>query len=65
MRRHDAALTDLETAAGLDPKLALTFMLRGGLFERMDGDTHRACGEWQHACTLGDCTLYETKCSGR
>jgi len=65
MQRYDAALTDFETAIRLDPKLALTFVLRGGLYERLDGDTRRACGEWQRACLLGDCRLHESKCAGR
>jgi len=65
MQRDDAALADFETAARIDPKLALTFVLRGGLYERLDGDTRRACGEWQNACRLGDCRLVEAKCAGR
>ena len=65
MQRYDAALADFEKAARLDPKLSLTFVLRGGLYERLDGDTRRACGEWRKACRLGDCRLDEAKCAGR
>jgi protein O-mannosyl-transferase len=65
MQRYDAALADFEMAARLDPTLALTFVLRGSLYERLDGDTRRACGEWQNACRLGDCRLVEAKCAGR
>jgi protein O-mannosyl-transferase len=60
--RYDAALAEFDAAASADPNLALTFVLRGGLFQRMDGNTTRACGEWQHACRLGDCKLYDAEC---
>ncbi len=65
MQRYDAALADFEAAARLDPKLALTFVLRGGLYERLDGNSVRACGEWQNACGLGECRLFEARCAGR
>jgi tetratricopeptide (TPR) repeat protein len=65
MQRNAEALTDFDTAARLDPKLAATFVLRGGLYQRIDGNKNRACGEWQHACSLGDCKLFESQCARR
>jgi tetratricopeptide (TPR) repeat protein len=63
--RYDGALADFDTAARLQPEYALTFVLRGGLYERLDGDKRRACAEWQSACRLGDCKVYEKECAGR
>ena len=63
--RYDAALADFDTAARLQPDYALTFVLRGGLYERIDGDKRRACAEWQSACRLGDCNLFQKACAGR
>jgi tetratricopeptide (TPR) repeat protein len=65
MRRHDEALADFDTAARLEPRLAVTFVMRGRLYKRLDGNTGRACREWQEACRLGDCSLHEAECKGR
>jgi tetratricopeptide (TPR) repeat protein len=64
MTRHDAALADLDAAARLDPSLAITYVLRGGVYRRLDGNTSRACGEWQTACRLGDCRFFKSECGG-
>jgi len=60
--RSDAALQDFDAAIRLDPKLAATYLLRGGLYKRLDGNSVRACADWQQACNLGDCRMHETEC---
>jgi tetratricopeptide (TPR) repeat protein len=62
MTRHDAALADLDAAARLDPSLAITYVLRGGIYRRLDGNTDRACAEWRTACGLGDCRFLKAEC---
>ena len=65
LKRYQEALADFDVAARLDPTLSNTFMLRGGLYEIIDGDTVRACGDWKTACDLGECKLFEANCKGR
>jgi len=65
MTRHDAALADLDEATRLDPRLAIGYVLRGGLYKRLDGNTSRACAEWRTACGLGDCRFFKAECGGR
>src|SRR6185503_11998530 len=60
MTRHDAALADLAEASRLDPKLAIAYVLRGGVYKRLDTDTDRACAEWRTACRLGDCRFFKS-----
>ena len=62
MGRYDKALADFEQALRIDPRLALSFVLRGGLFQRLDADTRRACEDWREACRLGDCKLFKAGC---
>jgi len=64
MTRHDAALADLAEASRLDPKLAIAYVLRGGVYKRLDTDTDRACAEWRTACRLGDCRFFKSDCGG-
>ena len=63
-RRGDnaQALADLTRALEIDPRSADALVLRGGLYHRLDGDARRACLDWQQACGLGDCRLYEAHC---
>jgi tetratricopeptide (TPR) repeat protein len=65
MTRHDAALADLDAAARLDPSLAITYVLRGGVYRRLDANPTRACEEWRTACRLGNCQFFDAECRGR
>ena len=62
LRRYDEALSAFDDASRIDPTLAITYVLRGGLYQRMDGNTKRACAEWEQACRLGDCKLFGAEC---
>lgn len=64
-QRYNDALSDFDAAIRLDPKLANAYVLRGGLYERIDGDKRRACADWEQACRLGDCRLRDAECAGR
>jgi tetratricopeptide (TPR) repeat protein len=62
MGRYDNARVDFDRAIRIDPSLALSFVLRGGLFQRSDGNARRACEDWREACRLGDCKLFNAGC---
>ena len=64
MTRHEAALADLDAALRLDPNLAIAYVLRGGVYRRLDGSSGRACAEWRTACRLGDCRFFKSECGG-
>jgi tetratricopeptide (TPR) repeat protein len=65
LRRYDEALSDLDAADRLDPKFAMTSVLRGGVYERLDGNLARVCPAWQQACRLDGCKQYHAECAGR
>lgn len=56
------ALEDLTQALALDPRSKDALVLRGGLYQRLDGDKRRACTDWLEACRLGDCRLFDAHC---
>ena len=62
LQRYDEALAAFDEASRIDPALAITYVLRGGLYQRMDGNTARACRDWEQACRRGDCKLFAAEC---
>jgi tetratricopeptide (TPR) repeat protein len=61
--RIERALADLDRAVELDPDAARLRILRGGVREAL-ADRSGACRDWQRACELGDCRLFEQRCAG-
>lgn len=64
LQRPDSALADFDRAIALDPARPVFYRLRGGVHDLL-GDRPRACGDWQRACSLGDCLMFEQECAQR
>jgi len=61
LQRLDLALADFDRAIAIDPARPVFFRLRGGVRDLL-GDRPDACADWQQACALGDCRMFEQEC---
>jgi len=61
LQRLDPAIADFDRAIAIDPERSIFFRLRGGVRDML-GNREQACADWQQACTLGDCRMFEQEC---
>jgi tetratricopeptide (TPR) repeat protein len=61
LQRLDEALADFDRAIAIDPVRPMFYRLRGGVHD-LRGDRSQACADWQQACSLGDCRMFEQEC---
>jgi tetratricopeptide (TPR) repeat protein len=61
LERLEAARADFDRAIAIDPSRPVFYTLRGGVHDLL-GDRSRACADWQSACRLGDCRMFEQQC---
>jgi len=61
LQRLELALADFDRAIEIDPGRPIYYRLRGGVREML-GDHPTACADWQQACALGDCRMFEQEC---
>jgi tetratricopeptide (TPR) repeat protein len=61
LQRLDLALADFDRAIAIDSGRPVFFRLRGGVHSLLQ-DRTSACADWQRACTLGDCRMFEQEC---
>jgi tetratricopeptide (TPR) repeat protein len=61
LQRLAPALADFDRAIAIDPGRPMFYRLRGGVHEML-GDHPNACADWEQACALGDCRMFEQEC---